>query len=60
MIKIMDGLPMSKASIDFYDLLTDSGKIEIGYGTCVDDSTIIVYGALGGEVCIVINLKAIF
>ncbi len=59
-IKIMDGLPMSRASIDLYDLLTDSGKIKVGYGTCVDDCTIIVYGAFGGEVCIVVNPEAIF
>ncbi len=56
----MDGLPMSRASIELYDLLTDSGKIKVGYGTCVDDCTIIVYGALGGEVCIVVNPEAIF
>jgi hypothetical protein len=56
----MDGLPMSRASIDLYDSLINSGKIEVGYGTCVDEYTIIVYGDLGGEVCIVVNPEAIF
>lgn len=50
----MDGLPTCGDSIDLWDSLINNGKIKVKYGTCVDEFSITIYGALTREVCIVV------
>jgi hypothetical protein len=50
-IEKMVGLPKPR------DLSINNGKFKVDYGVYVDDSAITIYGALKGEVCIVITPK---
>jgi hypothetical protein len=46
--------------VDLRESWDDYGEIHIGYGACVDPSTLFIYGAQGSEECIIISPKIIF